>query len=201
MWFFNDGASAGRLSKKANSAVISLEEAIKKLTKNGGDKDLIITLGQHAADLKTGQTELKSSLTKGGQHFTNAKDALKEAMENAKGSIKEGNKFLNDIKAFNKASKPMGPFKKTGLWILGIAAVVTGVSWLLGKRQEAKAESREALLDQQLQALSAMQPANNNPLLGANTLGGLERVEGANVAKYAGKGNSQGIDFSQPALI
>lgn len=201
MWFFNDGASAGRLSKKANSAVIDLENTIKTLEKGGGDAELIQQLQEHSTSLKQGQADLKSSLTKGGEHFTNAKEALKDTMSEARTSVKTGKTFLNDIKSFNKASKPMGALKKTGLVALGVAGAAAFVSWASGKRKEAREDSREALLDQQAQAMNAINnlSSNNSPLLGANTLGGLERVEGANVAKYARPSN-QGIDLSQPTL-
>lgn len=75
----------------------------------------------------------------------------------------------------------------------GVATAVGGLAiWANSSRKEAEKTSREAV---QAASIAAAQPVD----MGANTMMGMQPVEGAFAARVkAGRGGAQGIDASNP---
>jgi len=135
---------------------------------------------------------------------TAATDALDYAGEKIAG--KGGNLVENVGVAVGggaEIAKPVFNLAKWGIKRFAIVGALAGAGiWAFNKNSEKNRETqntlRQANLDEMNAQTAALSAKADQAQLGANTLMGLEPVEGAHCAAVRGNGKSNVLDFVQP---
>ncbi len=163
-------------------------------------------LNKHNTRLADHQLKLENAVNSGGD-VNAAKAALREANKEAASAIKSGKSHIRGVNSYARGQMISRIMTSKPAMIIGGAAVAVGaLSWLSSKRDSQVRESQEALRAKNMEAMQSdimtmHQQQAASPMVGANTMMGLEPVHGDHAQRIlAARSGSVGIDTSAPNM-